>query len=328
MTGGAREAGVAAIVDGDRFMLTYGDGVADVDIARARPRSTSGHGTLGTVTGVRPPLALRRAACVRRPRARSSARSRRPHEGWINGGFFVFERERPRLPRRRRRMRARARAARAAGAGRAARRLSRTTASGSAWTRIATTSCSTSCGSPGRRRGSGGEARRRDGRAGCVLARPARPSSPAAPAWSGAGSSDGCSGLGAMSSAWCATGCRRASCSRAACSTGSRSCAATSCDQPLARTRARASTRSTRSSTSRRRRSSASPTATRSRRSRRNIRGTWALLEACRRSPDGEADRRRLVRQGLRRLRHAALRRERRRCEGGIPTTSSKSCAT
>ena len=46
-----------------------------------------------------------------------------------------------------------------------------------------------------------------------------------------------------------------------------------------------ASTRSTPSSTSRRRRSCPSRTATRSPRSRRNIAGTWALLEACRRSP-------------------------------------------
>ena len=71
---------------------------------------------------------------------------------------------------------------------------------------------------------------------------------------------------------------------RAACSTGSTSCAATSATRRCSSARS-ASTRSTPSSTSRRRRSSASPTATRSRPSRPTSRGTWALLEACRRSP-------------------------------------------
>ena len=37
------------------FMLTYGDGVANVDIARAASRSTGAHGQLATVTAVRPP---------------------------------------------------------------------------------------------------------------------------------------------------------------------------------------------------------------------------------------------------------------------------------
>ena len=38
-----------------------------------------------------------------------------------------------------------------------------------------------------------------------------------------------------------------------------------------------------------------------------NIQGTWALLEACRRSPAGQADRGGFLRQGLRRSRDVAL---------------------
>ena len=39
----------------ETFMLTYGDGVADVDIAGAAGRSTEPHGKLATVTAVQPP---------------------------------------------------------------------------------------------------------------------------------------------------------------------------------------------------------------------------------------------------------------------------------
>ena len=57
-----------------------------------------------------------------------------------------------------------------------------------------------------------------------------------------------------------------------------------------------------------------------------NIQGTWTLLEACRRSPDSEGDRRRLVRQSVRRpgrLPYA----ETRRSQGAHPYDVSKSCA-
>ena len=94
----------------------------------------------------------------------------------------------------------------------------------------------------------------------------------------------------------------------AACSSGCASCAATSATRPLLERRS-ASTRSTPSSTSRRRPSSAianrNPVST----FETNIARHLALLEACRRSPTRQADRRRVVRQGLRRPRAAALRR-------------------
>jgi glucose-1-phosphate cytidylyltransferase len=71
------------------FMVTYGDGLADIDLSALLAYHRA-HGRLATVTAVSPParfgsLVLENDA-VRRF-------SEKPHtgEGWINGGFFVFE---------------------------------------------------------------------------------------------------------------------------------------------------------------------------------------------------------------------------------------------
>jgi glucose-1-phosphate cytidylyltransferase len=74
----------------DRFMVTYGDGVADVPIGRLVAFHEA-HGRIATVTAVRPPARFgtleldedRVAEFTEKPQASS---------GWINGGFFVFER--------------------------------------------------------------------------------------------------------------------------------------------------------------------------------------------------------------------------------------------
>ncbi len=57
-------------------MVTYGDGVSDVDLGDCS-RSTSQHGTLATVTGVRPSSRFGELLVERRSGRRSSARSRR-----------------------------------------------------------------------------------------------------------------------------------------------------------------------------------------------------------------------------------------------------------
>lgn len=71
------------------FMLTYGDGVADVDLQDLL-RFHRSHGKLATVTAVRPParfgeLILDGGAVTRF--------TEKPQigEGWINGGFLVCE---------------------------------------------------------------------------------------------------------------------------------------------------------------------------------------------------------------------------------------------
>lgn len=71
------------------FMLTYGDGVADLDI-RALLGYHRAHGRLATVTAVRPPA---RFGAMHLDGDQVVAFEEKPQagEGWINGGYFVFE---------------------------------------------------------------------------------------------------------------------------------------------------------------------------------------------------------------------------------------------
>ncbi len=71
------------------FMLTYGDGVCDVDL-KALLAFHKSHGRMATVTAVRPPARFGdlniEKNCVTHFEEKPQA-----GEGWINGGFFVFE---------------------------------------------------------------------------------------------------------------------------------------------------------------------------------------------------------------------------------------------
>ena len=72
-----------------RFMVTYGDGVADVAIDRLLAFHDS-HGRLATVTAVRPPS---RFGALGLDGDRVAQFSEKPQAGagWISGGYFVFE---------------------------------------------------------------------------------------------------------------------------------------------------------------------------------------------------------------------------------------------
>jgi glucose-1-phosphate cytidylyltransferase len=74
----------------DTFMVTYGDGVADVDIGELLAFHRS-HGRIGTVTTVRPPG---RFGELELDGDRVVEFSEKPlvAPGWISGGFFVFDR--------------------------------------------------------------------------------------------------------------------------------------------------------------------------------------------------------------------------------------------
>ncbi|HEV3439024.1 MAG TPA: glucose-1-phosphate cytidylyltransferase [Gemmata sp.] len=76
-------------IAGDTFMLTYGDGVSDIDL-QALLRFHRAHGKLATVTAVRPPA---RFGGLEFDGDLVRAFTEKPQtgEGWINGGFFVFE---------------------------------------------------------------------------------------------------------------------------------------------------------------------------------------------------------------------------------------------
>lgn len=86
---GGRVKRVADHLDGERFMLTYGDGLADIDLA-ALLRFHEGHGHLGTVTGVRPPSRFGEML-LEGDRVVSFEEKPQLATGVINGGFFVFE---------------------------------------------------------------------------------------------------------------------------------------------------------------------------------------------------------------------------------------------
>lgn len=88
---GSRVKRALKYIRGDRFFTTYGDGVADIDLAAlaALHQST---GKLATVTAVHP--SSRYGELDIDGNSVSSFREKaQVTEGWINGGFLVFERE-------------------------------------------------------------------------------------------------------------------------------------------------------------------------------------------------------------------------------------------
>lgn len=88
---GARIKRVEKYIDEDIFMVTYGDGVGDIDLKKLIEFHKS-HGKIGTITGVHPPsrfgeLVSEDNSVVNfheKPQVSSSM---------INGGFFVFSRK-------------------------------------------------------------------------------------------------------------------------------------------------------------------------------------------------------------------------------------------
>jgi glucose-1-phosphate cytidylyltransferase len=86
---GGRVARVADRVDGERFCVSYADGVADVDLA-ALLGFHDDHGALATMTVVQPELQFGVAELD--GDGRVSGFTEKPRfEGWVNGGFFCFE---------------------------------------------------------------------------------------------------------------------------------------------------------------------------------------------------------------------------------------------
>ena len=75
----------------DRFMLTYGDGVADIAIDRLLAFHQA-QGKIATVTAVRPPARFG-ALELDGDGVAEFSEKRQADSGWINGGFFVFERQ-------------------------------------------------------------------------------------------------------------------------------------------------------------------------------------------------------------------------------------------
>lgn len=87
---GARIKRVEKYIKTDRFLLTYGDGVANIEITKLINFHIS-HGKLATVSGVRPPS---RFGELITEGGRVIEFGEKPQVGssLINGGFFVFNR--------------------------------------------------------------------------------------------------------------------------------------------------------------------------------------------------------------------------------------------
>ena len=87
---GARLKRVEKYIDDDQFMMTYGDGVADVDI-RDLLEFHQGHGKLATVTGINPASRFGELK-IKGNQVESFSEKPQNGAGLINGGFFVFNR--------------------------------------------------------------------------------------------------------------------------------------------------------------------------------------------------------------------------------------------
>ncbi len=90
-TGGRLKRLQRWLADDETFMFTYGDGVADLDIA-ALLRFHKAHGKLATVTTVRSPARFGRLVLAG-DKITEFYEKPEASEGWINGGYFVLNRK-------------------------------------------------------------------------------------------------------------------------------------------------------------------------------------------------------------------------------------------
>jgi len=91
MTGGRLKRVAKYLVNEDRFMLTYGDGVSDVDMNKLLDFHLS-HGKIATVTTFRP--ISRFGILDINPANQVQNFIEKPKsDAWASAGFFVFERE-------------------------------------------------------------------------------------------------------------------------------------------------------------------------------------------------------------------------------------------
>lgn len=90
MTGG-RVKRLKDHINDETFMLTYGDGVSDVDVSEVL-KFHKQHGQMVTVTTVRPSARFGELD-IKEDTVTSFAEKPQTSKGWINGGYFVIEPE-------------------------------------------------------------------------------------------------------------------------------------------------------------------------------------------------------------------------------------------
>ena len=91
MTGGRLLRLKESLKNEETFMLTYGDGVSNIDLTRLLEFHKS-HGKIVTVTAVRPPVRFGELI-INDNKVEEFAEKPQAEKGWINGGFFVFNKE-------------------------------------------------------------------------------------------------------------------------------------------------------------------------------------------------------------------------------------------
>jgi len=92
MTGGRLGRFRNMFAKGDKILCTYGDGVANVDIKKLIDFHNS-HGKIATVTAVRPSARFGNLIIDDNSVIKEFVEKPQVGEGWINGGFFVFDTE-------------------------------------------------------------------------------------------------------------------------------------------------------------------------------------------------------------------------------------------
>jgi glucose-1-phosphate cytidylyltransferase len=88
---GSRLKRVEKYIDGDTFMVTYGDGVANIDIAKLLEFHKK-HGKIATLTGVYP-ISRFGEIIAEGEKVKKFEEKPQSNGNPINGGFFVFNRE-------------------------------------------------------------------------------------------------------------------------------------------------------------------------------------------------------------------------------------------
>lgn len=91
MTGGRLLRLKNSLLEEDNFMLTYGDGVSDINLTELLKFHQS-HGKIATLTAVRPPVRFGELI-IEGNKIEQFAEKPQAAKGWINGGFFIFKKE-------------------------------------------------------------------------------------------------------------------------------------------------------------------------------------------------------------------------------------------
>ena len=89
---GGRVAQAGELIDTDYFMLTYGDGLGNVDLGGELAELAASDQLYGLVTGVHPSSRYGELE-VADDMVVTDFAEKPPSQGWVSGGFFAFRRE-------------------------------------------------------------------------------------------------------------------------------------------------------------------------------------------------------------------------------------------